>query len=195
MQSKVPPDTPNLKADPDNVTLWHFPPARMEAEVVRDSLLYLAGELDPEMGGVQVPQEQALTSRRRSLYLDHHGEQRAEFLDLFDAANPCDAYRRTVSVLPQQALALTNSEMTRRLARALERRLSADWPDETFVTAAFEHVLGRPPRDAEAKAALSFLERETKLFQAELVNLDPDTRARVNLIHALFSHTDFVTIR
>jgi hypothetical protein len=167
----------------------------MEAEVVRDSLLYLAGELDPALVGVEIPQDQALTSRRRSLYLAHHGEQRAEFLDIFDAANPCDAYRRTVSVLPQQALALTNSEMTHRLARALERKLPADWPDETFVTAAFEHVLGRPPRAAELKAALGFLERQTKLFEAELVNVDPDARARVNLIHALFSHTDFVTIR
>ena len=81
------------------------------------------------------------------------------------------------------------------LARALERRLPADWPDEQFVTAAFEHVLGRPPRNAEATAALAFLERQTKLFQAELVNVDPDARARVNLIHALFNHTDFVTVR
>ena len=48
-----------------------------------------------------------------------------EFLDLFDAANPCDAYRRTASVLPQQALALTNSELALRLSRLLAGRLSA----------------------------------------------------------------------
>jgi hypothetical protein len=195
MQSKVPADTPNLKADPDNVVLWHFPATRMEAEVVRDSLLCLAGELDPAMGGVEIPQEQALTSGRRSLYLAHHGEQRAEFLEIFDAANPCDAYRRTTSVLPQQALALSNSELAGRLARALERRLPADWSDEQFVTAAFELVLGRPPRTPEAKAAMGFLGHQSELFQAELVNVDPDTRARVNLIHALFNHTDFVTVR
>src|SRR5207248_8200626 len=99
---------------------------------IRDSVLHLAGELDPPMGGVQIPQDQAMTSRRRSIYLDHHGETRAEFLELFDAANPCDAYRRTTSVLPQQALALNNSETAIRLSNALTKKLPAA-NDDLFV--------------------------------------------------------------
>ena len=39
-------DEPNRKADPDNVFLWHANPRRMEAEVVRDSVLAIAGSLD-----------------------------------------------------------------------------------------------------------------------------------------------------
>jgi hypothetical protein len=197
MRSNAEPGTriAERKTDPDNVYFWRFPTTRMEAEVVRDSLLHLAGELDPALGGVEIPQSQALDSRRRSLYLAHHGETRAEFLDLFDAANPCDAYRRTTSVLPQQALALSNSDLAARMARAVERKMPAEWTDEEFVTAAFEQVLGRPPRTAEAAAAIAFLQRQVKLFELELPNVDPDARARVNLIHALFNHTDFVTIR
>jgi len=185
----------STQKDPDNVYLWKFPAVRMEAEVVRDSLIHVAGELNTSVGGVEIAQDQAQTTRRRSIYLAHHGETRAEFLDLFDAANPCDAYRRTTSVLPQQALALSNSEMAGRLARDLERKLPADWSDTDFVTAAFEQVLGRPPRPAEATAALAFLDRQVTLFESQLVNADPDARARANLIHALFNHTDFVTVR
>lgn len=187
--------TDNAKADADNVFLWRFPMTRMEAEVVRDSLLFVGGELDPTMGGPEIAQDQALKSKRRSIYFAHHGETRAEILDLFDAANPCDAYRRSTSVLPQQALALSNSELGLRLARALERKVPANWSDDEFVIAAFETVLCRPPRPSETTAAISFLDRQARLFREELINVDPDARARANLIHALFNHTDFVTVR
>jgi mono/diheme cytochrome c family protein len=186
-------DSPNVKPDADNVYLWRFPTNRLEAEAVRDSLLAVAGELDAAVGGPEVPQDQGLVSRRRSLYFAHHGEARMEFLDLFDAANPCDAYRRTASVLPQQALALTNSDLAQR--------------DADFVRAAFETVLCRPPRDAEAAASATFLANQRELFAASAAELkaaprlpggpsaDPIRRARENLILALFSHTDFVTVR
>lgn len=180
--------------DPDNVWLTRFPTNRMEAEVVRDSLLHLAGELDPAMGGVQIPQDLAMTSKRRSIYLDHHGETRAQFLDIFDAANPCDAYRRTISVLPQQALAMSNSELALQLSRALAKKLPAG-NDEVFVTAAYEQLLSRPPRTAERKASMTFLEQQRKLFEAELKGTDPALRARENLVQVLFNHTDFVTVR
>jgi hypothetical protein len=180
--------------DPDNMWLTRLTTNRMEAEVVRDSLLHLAGELDPAVGGVQIPQEQAMTSKRRSIYLDHHGETRAQFLDLFDAANPCDAYRRTISVLPQQALALSNSDLSIQLSRTLTTKLPAG-NEEVFVTAAFEQVLSRPPRPAERTASMTFLEQQRKLFESELKGMDAALRARENLVQALFNHTDFVTIR
>src|SRR5205085_2414177 len=83
-----------------------------------------------------------------------------------DAANPCDAYRRTTSVLPQQALALTNSELALQLSRVLAGKLAPAKTDEEFVRAAFERVLGRPPRDAEATASVKFLARQRELFEA-----------------------------
>jgi hypothetical protein len=157
-------------------------------------MLYVAGELDPATGGVEIAQDQAMASRRRSIYLAHHGETRAQFLDLFDAANPCDAYKRTTSVLPQQALALSNSELAIRLSRALAKKLP-DGNDGEFVTAAFEQVLSRPPRNAERVASMAFLEQQRKLFESELKGTDANTRVRENLVQVLFNHTDFVTIR
>ena len=192
--------------DVDNVYLGRSPTNRLEAEAVRDGLLAVAGELDSTAGGPELPQDQGLVSRRRSLYFAHHGEARMEFLDAFDAANPCDAYRRTTSVLPQQALALTNSELALRMSRVLAGKLSAAKGDEAFVVAAFEQVLSRAPRGEEANAAMKFLDRQRMLFASnskELKaaakpggpSLDPAIRARENLILALFSHTDFVTVR
>jgi hypothetical protein len=202
---------PNVARDPDNRYLWRFATQRMEAEVIRDSLLYLAGDLDVTRGGTEIPYEQGLTSRRRSIYFAHHGEGRMPWLELFDAANASDCYKRTVSVVPQQALALNNSELPLRLSRVLARKLWQEagkgQPDaeERFVRAAFEQVLGRPPSPAESAASAAFLARQAKLFQAsglkgtpasgDVPAAEPQLRARENLVHVLFNHNDFVTIR
>ena len=155
MSSKARRTRRTCKLDADNVYLWRFPTNRLEAEVVRDSLLAVAGELDPTAGGPEIAAGQGLISRRRSLYFAHHGEARMAFLDIFDAANPCDAYRRTASVLPQQALALTNSELACGMSRvAGGEAVGATKSDDAFVRAAFEQVLSRPPREAEWPASL-----------------------------------------
>ena len=208
MSSRAADADSNRKVDPDNRLLWHFPVTRMEAEVVRDSLLHTAGELELTMFGPEIPHSQGLSSRRRSLYFAHHGESRMEFLDLFDAANPCDAYRRTTSVLPQQALALSNSELSLRHGRILARKLSQEAATESeFILAAFEQVLGRAATPAEQRASVAFLGRQLSLFQGSPSELqtgsaDPDgpstnplLRARENLVHALFNHNEFISIR
>ena len=174
--------------DPDNKLYWRFPAARMQAEVVRDSLLAVAGQLDETIGGHEIDHKQGMTSHRRSMYFAHHGEEKMEFLELFDAANACDCYKRTSSVQPQQALALTNSELTKTLSRQLATKLwsqvtrEADSPRLTradgeadkseviraaadnfvsrFVKLAFLQVLNREPRDQELSASLSFLQQQ-----------------------------------
>lgn len=167
-----------------------FPTNRLQAEVIRDSLLFVSGELDTTIGGPDIPQDQGLTAKRRAIYFTHHGEARVEFLDLFDAANPCDAYRRTASVLPQQALAMSNSDLAIRLSRTLAAKLEAHSSDAEFVVAAFERILSRVPRSVELAASVKFLEAQRKLLEANATR-----RARENLVLALFNHTDFVTVR
>ena len=203
-------DHPNFARDPDNISLWRFSPSRMEAEVVRDSVLKISGSLDGRIGGREIPQPQGLTTPRRSVYFDHHGEGRMSFLDLFDAADPCDCYRRTRSVRPQQALALVNSELALRQGRLLAGRLVVTpMDDPAFVDAAFRQVLARRPSSAERAASFEFLARQADVFSgakpSELAvdpkqvtvapATDPAQRARESLVQALFSHTDFLTIR
>lgn len=189
--------------DPDNKSYWRFPAARMQAEVLRDSLLEVAGELDESMGGHEIDHKQGMTSRRRSLYFSHHGEEKMEFLELFDAPNPCDCYKRSSSVQPQQALALTNSELTKTLSRSLAQRLWESVQTEAeansrFTRMAFLQVLNREPLASEMSASQSFLrEQSSRLAPADgnALNYDPTTRARENLVHALMNHNDFVTVR
>lgn len=161
----------NLAGDPDNVFLWKFETSRMDAEVVRDAVLFVVGSLDPTMGGTEIEQSEGLTSQRRSIYISHHGEARMEFLAMFDAPDPCDCYRRTLSVMPQQALALANSELTLRESRLLAGRLwescqseagSTAARDAAFVTIAFEQILSRPPTAQEHALSLEFLSSQAE---------------------------------
>ncbi|MCX7401457.1 MAG: DUF1553 domain-containing protein [Planctomycetales bacterium] len=191
--------------DPDNKTYWRFPASRMQAEVVRDSLLSIAGELDPTMGGHEIDHKEGMTSRRRSLYFAHHGEEKMEFLELFDAANACDCYKRTSSVQPQQALALTNSELTKSLSRSLANRLwekvsaSSEASSDEFIQLAFLQVLNREPREIEFQASQDFLQEQSiRLVAAKSessADFDAAVRSRENLVHALMNHNDFVTVR
>src|SRR5207237_3617202 len=80
-------DADNLARDMDNRYLWRMNIRRTEAEVVRDSVLYLAGSLDLTRGGPEVDHRQGLTVPRRSLYFRHAPEKQMEFLELFDAAS------------------------------------------------------------------------------------------------------------
>lgn len=196
--------------DRDNRYLWRFNPTRMEAEVIRDSILNVAGDLDTKLGGPEIDHALGFSSRRRSLYFAHHGESKMEFLEMFDAANPCDCYTRSISVLPQQALALANSELTLSHGRQLSAKLwsriqsgqaSSEASEAAFIEAAFEQILSREPSARELEASLAFLRRQTALFSspgtgaASIPIADPAARARENMIQMLFSHNDFVTVR
>jgi hypothetical protein len=183
------------ESDPDNRWYWRANAARMDAEVVRDSVLFVAGELDVTFGGPEIDHAQGQTSRRRSLYFAHHGEGKMELLELLDGASPTDCYERTASIRPQQALALANSELTRSAATRLANRLSQPgMSDNAFIAAAFEQVLARDPTILEAAAATRFLDDQMALYRASSI-ADPDQRCRASLIHVLLNHHDFIAIR
>ena len=208
-------DPDNAAIDPENRYLWRMNSKRMEAEIVRDSVLAAAGQLDRTLGGPELDHNLGLSTRRRSLYYRHAPEKMMEFLTLFDAANVTECYRRTESIVPQQALALSNSTQVLAQARLLARKLAENIGPVTsatqpaFVKAGFEHVLCRPPTAQEQAFCQDFLEKQVRLL-AERKGLtpftggasspvppaaDPQLRAREDLIHVLFNHNEFVTIR
>ncbi|RUL83961.1 DUF1553 domain-containing protein [Tautonia sociabilis] len=212
MRSSAPLDHPNVATDPENRWYWRMNPRRMESELVRDNVLHVAGSLDPMLGGPDLDPESALATARRSLYFRHAKEKRATFLKLFDSANVTSCYRRDVSVAPQQALALANSTLSRSQARVLTARLIEECggdEDASFVTVAFEQVLGRAPDADERDACLAYLrEQADRLADPAALSAfdrgpeppvmpsdDPSRRARENLVHVLINHSDFVTIR
>ena len=113
------PNTPNREKDRDNVYFWRMNPRRMEAEAVRDSLLYLSGQLDFEMGGPEIPADRGEDLFRRSLYFQHTPDTQMTFLRLWDAASPNECFRRNESITPHQALSLSNSKISLQMSRVL----------------------------------------------------------------------------
>jgi hypothetical protein len=171
--------------------------ARMESQVVRDSLLYLAGELDPTIGGPSVPIAAQDASKRRSLYFFHSAIDRNRFLVTFDEADALECYRRRESIVPQQALALSNSklalDMADRIADRLGKKLGAV-ADCEFAKEAFSMLLASNPTDEEVVPCEQAMTRWRALY-AKMPPAEAMQRARSHLVHALLNHNDFVTIR
>jgi mono/diheme cytochrome c family protein len=203
-------DAANVGKDPENQFYWRANARRMEAELVRDSVLYAAGELDLSRGGPELDHQEGLSIPRRSLYFRHAPEKQMEFLALFDAANMVECYERSESVIPQQALALENSVLVLEASRRLASKLTKEAPlQEDFVRIAFEHILNRAPTANECSECARFLSEQSRLLAnpAELTAFgggstpktapsgDPSQRARENLIQALLNLNEFVTIR
>jgi hypothetical protein len=181
----------NLSADGDNRWYWRMNPVRMEAQALRDSLLSLSGELDLRLGGPSVPV--SAPSSRRSLYYFHSHNEHNRFLSMFDDASVLECYRRAESIVPQQALALANSEVSLASAAKIADHLDQA-SDAEFVRAAFETVLASVPTAAEQAECEQALKQWVELARQHKVP-NPVPRARANLVHALLNHNDFITIR
>ncbi|MCE9561446.1 MAG: PSD1 and planctomycete cytochrome C domain-containing protein [Planctomycetes bacterium] len=201
-------DGANKTADPENRYYWRTNARRMDAEVVRDSLLTVAGQLDTTMGGPIIDENLGLTSKRRSIYFRFNAEYKMSFLDQFDAASPTECYERRESVVPQQALALHNSALALNVSREVAKQLAKVTDSGAFVNAAFERVLGRVPTDEERKRCEHFLRDQATLYaKPEKLtpfpagpavtppSTDPGQRAREDLVQVLVNHNDFVTVR
>ncbi|MGV3771765.1 MAG: DUF1553 domain-containing protein [Verrucomicrobiales bacterium] len=182
--------------DPDNIYLWRMPSRRMEAELVRDNLLHVPGQLDAKFGGPDIDHNLGLISPRRSLYLRIAAEKEVEFLKIFDGPNVTECYQRHPTVIPQQALAMVNNELTVRQARLLAGKLqeSCGSDDQSFVQNAFDQILTRQPTQDELKVCLQFLRKNDAPNLTEK-DADAARKRRENFVLTLFNHNDFVTIR
>ncbi len=209
----------NRQLDQDNQLLWRANARRLEAEVIRDSLLHVADSLDATLGGPDIDYHEGEKVPRRSVYFRHAYEKQMTMLVVFDAAGPTECYRRSPSIVPGQALALSNSPLSSDQARKLAARLrelavntgdnTEDSRNRRFVSQAFETLLARECTGEELDACLEFLSAQAELLadQTSLTRLpgkiagttpaatDAAQRARENLIHTLMNHNDFVTIR
>jgi hypothetical protein len=209
-------DNGPMTSDPENLYYWRANPRRMEAEIVRDATLYVAGSLDPKLGGPELDQTSGMSVPRRSLYFRASKEKKMQFLSLFDSPNPVECYRRSESIAPQQALAMANSPLTLAQSRVLAKKLTdglgnvaAKEASKHFIETAFVHILCRPPTADELATCAEFLaEQSAKLADPKLLtafsagpaasvppSTDPQQRARENLVHVLLNHNDFVTVR
>ena len=186
----------DLARDLENRFYWRMNPIRMESQIVRDTLLSLAGELDLTMGGPPIPVKDEL-SRRRSLYFFHSNTQREKFLSMFDDASVLDCYRRAESIVPQQALALENSPVASEMAKKITERIAIANPsmsETDFIRMAFQTVLSVEPTESELATVAEAMKQLT-LVSKRVSRSDPEIQARIDVIQALLNHNDFVTVR
>ena len=182
--------------DPDNAFWWRRNTIRLESEVIRDSILSLAGTLDQTMGGPPVAPASEEDSRRRSIYFFHSNNERNLFLTTFDAPLVTECYRRDQSVVPQQALAMTNSRLVldsakpiaEKIAKAMNAKTS-EIDDVDFIHDAFLLLLGTSPNEDELSVSQQALEKWRQLPKATSQN------SRSYLVWSLLNHNDFITLR
>ena len=173
-------------ADPDNIFLARMPSRQLEAEAVRDNLLYVADSLDLRRGGPEIDEKLGLQSNRRSLYLRSAPEREVPFLKVFDGPNVTECYERRPSVTPQQALAMLNNELSLSHVGGIAEKLRKECGTETdlLIGHAFRLLLARTPRSDEIAVCREFLDAS-----------EGSERALEKLVLALLNHNDFVTIR
>ena len=140
------------------------------------------------------------------------------FLRLFDSPNVLSCYRRSESVMPQQALALANSSLcleqarcwpanwrsgstceagqTRRagVRRALHSSACSGRAADSRGTNRVRRLSAQPGQAAR-RSVTSLTPFARGPAAAVAPAADPAQRARENLVHVLFNHNDFVTIR
>lgn len=153
-------------ADKYSRLLWRFPPRRLSAEEIRDTMLYVAGKLQLEpMGGpgfrlYKFTQNNVCTyfpldvvgpeTYRRAVY---HQNARASVVDVLSDFDLPDiafaAPKRANTTTPLQALTLLNHRFTLDMAQALAERTAGD----DSVAAAYRFVLQRQPTAKEHEAA------------------------------------------
>jgi mono/diheme cytochrome c family protein len=145
------------RIDPQNLYLSHASVRRLEAEVIRDSLLAATGQLDLMMFGRPV----AGASRRRSCYVQVIRNELDPFLRVFDFPEPFSATgRRDVTNVPAQSLTMMNdphvaalaSDLASSILRSPSAGTDGDRLERLFVT-----LFGRPPSAEETALASDFL--------------------------------------
>ena len=152
--------------------------AALEAEELRDSMLAIAGRLNPKTGGpsVLVPIEPELMKMlkrpqywiptrdkseydRRTMYLIYKRNLRLPFLEVFDAPDILlSCARREQSTHAPQALELLNGKTSNELAAALAQRLLKERKTTVErIDYAWRLATGRPPTPAEKNSSVKFL--------------------------------------
>ena len=166
--------------DPNVLFLWRRKPIRLEGETIRDSVLAISGEMNPQAGGPGFFPEidDGLMKRastwwepspqrernRRSVYMMQKRAMVHPMLKAFDGANLNESCSvRGVTTVTPQVFALFNSRFMHEKSAALANRLVREAGDEARaqLERGYQLVLQRQPTDFEVSRSLAFLERQS----------------------------------
>ncbi len=175
-------DKHNYEIDPDNIYFWRMNEKRLEAEQIRDSLLFVSNTLDESHKNISDFQTDIKNPSKelrayisnikaRSIYIPSLRDNKIEILDIFDRPdNSLLNAERSVTTVSTQALFLMNNDKIILLAEAeakalVERnkKMGKTMPDILYrnnVNSVFLKFLGRPPTDEETKKSIEFIKRD-----------------------------------
>ncbi len=194
--------------DPSNSLLWRANLRRMEAEVVRDSILAASGKLNTQAGGPGIKprlraelldasqrnkwpvlQKEDERHWRRSVYIYTKRQLLMPMMELFDAPTTTDSCAaRLSSVVPTQALVLMNDEFAEEQAAFLAERAMRESGNDPqhAIERMFLLTTSRMPDAMRIKEALAFVQsRESECGR---------TGALTDLAHVLLNSSEFIHI-
>lgn len=157
----------SLSLDPGNRLLSSQNIRRLEAEPLRDSLLFVGGRLDSQMFGKGSPDPRM---KRRSIYFESKRTELNRFLQTFNAPGALTSIgKRTTTTVAPQALLLMNSPLVRASSESLAAQIeSLDDP----IGELYLRALSRSPSNSERQSAREFLASDplVDLCQAILIS-------------------------
>ena len=182
--------------DPGNALVSRHVPHRLEAEAIRDSLLWITGALDTTPFGPGTLDE---STRRRSIYFTVKRSQLIPAMQVFDAPEPLVSQgTRPATTVAPQALWLMNNPQVRKWAGQWAGALAiqpAPSTDEAarWIAKAYRRALQRPPTAVEAQTSLTFLARQTERYRKSGTPR-PEEAAGTDLLHALLSLNEVIYV-
>ncbi|MDA0833803.1 MAG: DUF1553 domain-containing protein [Planctomycetota bacterium] len=202
--------------DPENMLLSRMPMRRNEAEIIRDSLLAVAGRLDvtpfgpPDAvdshpSGLVVSQGTDL-GWRRTVYILQRRTQTLTMLEDFDLPQMLpNCVDRPISTVAPQALHLMNNQFVHKLAERFAARVKDIAGTETpaQIEVAWKLAFARKPTIEENQIATTALKELSDQWLSQLsvdekkstdAAAEAAEKALVNLCHALFNSAEFITI-
>jgi hypothetical protein len=194
-----------VEKDPANETLSGYPIRRMDAETIRDTLLFLGGDLNLDRPGPHPfpdestwdftqhhPFKAIYEHKHRSVFLMTQRIQRHPWLAVFDGADPSTSVgTRLTTTTPLQALFLMNDELVHRQAESLAARLRREVPDtQKRIQRAWLMLFAREPEPDEAQAAKQFLDDARSLVS----DADTEQQTWSALVRSWYRLNEFVYI-
>jgi hypothetical protein len=152
-------NTENFAKDSGNRLYWRADKKRLDAEQLRDGVLFTAGNLDDAMGGPSADLTPAYL--RRTVYGKVSRYKLDEYLQLFDFPSPnISAEKRFVTTVPLQRLFLMNSDFMQVEAEELAKRVANETDNRARIKKAYQYVYGRDATEEEIALGVSYLKSE-----------------------------------
>ena len=194
----------NYTKDPNNSLWWRADRRRLDAESIRDALLYVSGDLDETVGGAHpfppvntwgfTQHNQFFANydnRQRTVYQMQQRLRKHPFLALFDGADPNSSTAvREPSTTPLQSLFMMNDKFAHEQAAKFAARIQQGEPDEARqIQRAFLALYARPPLPDELRLASDYLAQFREKLVAKKL---PADQAWPSLSRALLGANEFL---